>query len=65
MVNIMLGRETLEAFPIRLRNKIMILDITDVQHYAGGPRQCNKTWEINEVIKMENKRQSSCYVKII
>lgn len=47
--NIMLTRETLEAFPLIVRSKIRILAIaTAVEHCIGRPGQCSET-KINEV----------------
>ena len=48
VASIVLTRVTLEAFTARVRNEIRILDITAVQHCAGGSSQCNKTRKRNE-----------------
>lgn len=49
MTNILLAGKTLEAFPITVRNKIEMLNITTViQHCAEEPSQCSKTRKINE-----------------
>ena len=46
--NIMLTRVTLETLTARVSNEIRILDITAIQHCAGGSSQCNKTRKRNE-----------------